>query len=136
MALVLFNQRLLLTFNIRKILWLFQLKISRNFASIHCSYYATLQYMKYVLANTDKRAIPYSSQDVRGQDSHNHILTEIVNRIDDYRNGRLFREDVRWLKSERKEADYTQRDFNQKESLECIDKAKGIICKLNQYFGL
>ena len=44
--------------------------------------------------------------------------------------------DVRWLKSERKEADYTQRDFNQKESLECIDKAKGIICKLNQYFGL
>ena len=92
--------------------------------------------MKYVLANTDKRAIPYSSQDVRGQDSHNHILTEIVNRIDDYRNGRLFREDVRWLKSERKEADYTQRDFNQKESLECIDKSKGIICKLNQYFGL
>lgn len=105
-------------------------------SSIHCSYYATLQYMKYVLANTDKRAIPYSSQDVRGQDSHNHILTEIVNRIDDYRNGRLFREDVRWLKSERKEADYTQRDFNQNESLECIDKAKGIICKLNQYFGL
>lgn len=105
-------------------------------SSIHCSYYATLQYMKYVLANTAKRGIPYYSQDVRGQDSHNHILTEIVDRIDNYRNGRSFRDEVKWLKSERKEADYTLRDFTQNESLECVDKAKGIICKLNQYFGL
>lgn len=98
--------------------------------------YATLQYMKYVLANTNKSCIPYSSQDVRGSDSHNHILTEIVNRIDNPRNGRSFKDEVKWLKSERKEADYTQRNFEQNESLECIDKAKGIICKLNQYFGL
>lgn len=105
-------------------------------SSIHCSYYATLQYMKYVLANTNKRCIPYSNQDDYGRDSHNHILTEIVNRIDNSRNGRFFREDVKLLKSERKDADYTQRDFTQDESLECIKMAKGIISKLNQYFGL
>lgn len=105
-------------------------------SSIHCSYYATLQYMKYVLATTTKRCIPYSSQDVRDKDSHNYILTEVVNRIDNPKNGRSFKDEVKWLKSERKEADYTQRDFTQNESLDCINKAKGIISKLNQYFGL
>ena len=105
-------------------------------SSIHCSYYATLQYMKFVLANTNKKPIPYSSQDVQGQDSHIAILNEIVNRIDNPKKGRAFRDEVKSLKSERKDADYTQRDFTQVESLDCINKANGIICKLKQYFGL
>lgn len=104
-------------------------------SSVHCSYYAVFQYMKYVLANTE-RCIPYSNQDSQGENSHNHILNEIVNRISNPRNGRNFKDGVKWLKSERKEADYTLRDIEQDECLECVDKAKGLISKLNQYFGL
>lgn len=104
-------------------------------SSVHCSYYAVFQYMKYVLANTE-RSILYPEQDNQGENSHNHILNEIVNRISNPRNGRYFKDEVKWLKSERKVADYTPRDIEQDECLECIDKAKGLISKLNQYFGL
>lgn len=105
-------------------------------SSVHCSYYAILQYMKYILANTSKSPIPYSSQNTKGQSSHIYILNEVLNRIDNLKSKRIIRDNVKWLKSERKEADYTQKTFDQEESLDCIDKAKGIISKLNQCFGL
>ena len=45
--------------------------------SVHCSYYAVLQYMKYMLNTTRTRAIPYEEQEYKGEDSHERIITEI-----------------------------------------------------------
>lgn len=110
-------------------------KVSGYNSSIHCSYYAVFQYMKFMLAHTDKRPLPYDKQDNNDKDSHEFVLTEIKNRINGTNNSRNFAQCVRWLKHQRKDADYTSRDFTADECLDCKEKAEGAISKLKQYFG-
>ncbi len=53
------------------------------FASIHCSYYAVFQYMKYILAHLVTRPYTYEQQDSNEKSgSHERILLEIQNRLE------------------------------------------------------
>ena len=104
-------------------------------SSVHCSYYAVLQYMKYKLANCEENPLPYDKQnDKKNGSSHEFILNEIKQRINNPYKAKGFMEKVRNLKKYRVEADYTQRDFTEEESLECKEQAEQAIKKLNQYF--
>lgn len=108
-------------------------------ASIHCSYYAVLQYMKYTLAHTDKEPLSYEEQDEqsKGKSSHEYIIVQIKQRIDRHRPkaAQEFAQTVRELKDMRIDADYSSRQFTVEESLECKQQAEGLIAKLKTYFG-
>ena len=108
-------------------------------ASIHCSYYAVLQYMKYILAHTDKEPLSYEEQDEhsKGKSSHEYIIVQIKQRIDRHRPkaAQEFAQTVRELKDMRIDADYSSRQFTVEESLECKQQAEGLIAKLKTYFG-
>ena len=106
-------------------------------SSVHCSYYAVFQYMKYMLANTTNKPIALVDQDAhKGDSSHEYILTEIKNRINkDPRTVRNFTETVRLLKNDRVDADYHLRNFTDIESITCKDYAVGLIANLKTYFG-
>ena len=106
-------------------------------ASIHCSYYAVLEYMKYMLANTDRNPISFEVQESNsGDSSHEYILGEIIGRIDHGKKAKKnFSQGVRFLKKERVDADYTQRKFSDIDALDCKQKAEGLITNLKTYFG-
>jgi len=105
-------------------------------SSVHCSYYAVLQYMKYMLCTTDKNPIPLSVQNSNNNiSSHEYIIQEVAIRINDNQQGRKFAQKVRDLKKERVQADYFETAFSDTESLDCIDKAKGLITNLKTFFG-
>ncbi len=112
-------------------------------ASIHCSYYAVLQYMKYMLAKTDKDPIPYTKQ-VAETDSSSHqflssshqfLIEEIQNRISNKDLRRQFNDGIRVLKRARIEADYTEKEFSLELGLMCKQNAQGLITKLKTNFG-
>lgn len=107
-----------------------------NTASIHCSYYAVLQYMKYILAHTDN-PISYheQTQQTKCQSSHEYVISEIKQRVSDPKKARDFTHDVRDLKKNRVDADYSERQFSLDESLECKEQANRLISKLKCYFG-
>lgn len=104
--------------------------------SVHCSYYAVFQYMKYALSKSTFRPIDYFTQDSHnGESSHEYILTEVKNRIQtNPRNLRSFTEGVRNLKQNRVDADYHLRNFSDIEGIECRDNAEKLIKNLNNYF--
>ena len=106
-------------------------------SSVHCSYYAVFQYMKYILAKTNRNPVSYEEQKkiTNREDSHEYIVKEIKNRINNPSKARDFLQATRVLKNNRKEADYELKAFSQDESLTCIDDAKGLIMKLKTYFG-
>lgn len=104
-------------------------------ASVHCSYYAVLQYMKYMLANTDKNPISYEGQNIDGGDTHRFILQEIRNRIKNSRNAASFVDGFRDLKQARVNADYTLQEFSADDSTDYHQKANGLITNLKTYFG-
>jgi hypothetical protein len=106
-------------------------------ASIHCSYYAVFQYMKYMLAHTDKNPISYTLQSdkTKGKDSHEYIIEQIKLRIPKPYEARDFAQDFRVLKNDRVAADYDTRQFDIEESLECKQRADRLITKLKTYFG-
>ena len=106
-------------------------------ASIHCSYYAVFQYMKYMLAHIENDPISYNQQKNESQDqgSHDYLIDQIKHRIRKPIDARDFAQDVRALKKERVDADYETRVFDLEESLECKQQAEGLISKLKRYFG-
>lgn len=104
-------------------------------ASIHCSYYAVFQYMKYILANLKERALSYEEQDEKRGDSHDYIIDEIRHRINPSKKGRDFAQQVRVLKSCRTIADYHLEQISQDDSLEQKLSAENLISKLKTYFG-
>ena len=96
--------------------------------SVHCSYYAVFQSMKYVLANTSINPIPLATQDF----PHGRVFSRVCS----FRNKeRRFAETVRFLKKECVDADYKSREFTDEESLDCLDRAKKIVADLKTYFG-
>lgn len=104
-------------------------------SSVHCSYYAVLEYMKYMLATTSNNPIPYINQCKTKQDSHEYILLEIQRRITNPKNARAFTASVRNLKQLRVLADYEVKAFTDIEGLDCKNKADGLISNLKTYFG-
>lgn len=105
--------------------------------SVHCSYYAVFQYMKYMLANTERNPITLEMQENNaGESSHEFIINKIKERLNTSpKKERNFTEGIRLLKKERVEADYTTRVFTDIESIECKDRANGLITNLRTYFG-
>lgn len=106
-------------------------------ASIHCSYYAVFQYMKYMLAHMDENPISYKTQSkkTKGKGSHEYIIGQIQQRIPEQYDKRDFAQDIRVLKNDRVAADYKTRLFDIEESLECNQRADILITKLKTYFG-
>lgn len=104
-------------------------------SSIHCSYYAVFQYMKYILAHTERDAISYEIQNEPRPESHDYIIDEIKYRINQLNKGRDFAQQVRVLKSYRTTADYHLESFSQDDSLEQKQSAENLIMKLKTYFG-
>ncbi len=100
--------------------------------SVHCSYYAVFQYMKYLLAEKAKSPVSYDIQDSHGEDSHKYILEEVKNRIGSIQNARSIAERVRNLRQQRVLADYKNKRFDQAESLGCKDEADAIIRNLTK----
>jgi hypothetical protein len=90
-----------------------------------------------MLANTSINPIPLATQDSHmGKSSHEYVLLEIKNRLQSSAcDERRFSETVRYLKKRRVDADYKSREFTDKESLDCLDKAKKIVADLKTYFG-
>lgn len=105
--------------------------------SVHCSYYAILQYMKYMLATTTVRPIPYAQQnDQPSMDSHTYILREVRSRLSNNTSIQVkFEQSVQNLRHLRVEADYTIKEFTAEESAEARQFADGIITKLKTFFG-
>ena len=103
--------------------------------SVHCSYYAVFQYMKYLLAEKADLPISYSSQDDNtGEDSHKYILQEIKNRIPNITAARNIGNRIKDLRQKRVLADYKNYIFSQDDSLDCFSEADAIIRNLKTLF--
>lgn len=101
--------------------------------SVHCSYYAVFQYMKYLLAEKAESPISYESQDAHtGEDSHKFILEEIKNRIASRNTARNIGERIKVLRHQRVLADYKDHIFDQADSLSCLSEADAIIRNLKK----
>lgn len=99
--------------------------------SIHCSYYAVFQYMKYLLAEKAKLPVSYSVQDnKKDEGSHQYILNEIKNRIENDDVARKLRDRILNLRQHRVNADYRPVVFTQEEALDCKAEADAIIKNL------
>ena len=72
--------------------------------SVHCSYYAVLMYMKYILAQTDRQPLSYEEQDeaANGKGSHEYVIEQIKRRIDRPGAGLDFAQGVNTLKKKKK----------------------------------
>lgn len=103
--------------------------------SVHCSYYAVLQYMKYMLAQTTDSPIPYDQQTSESSGVHEFLIHEIKNRINKKDLRRQFNEGIRELKQARVQADYYDKIFSIEDGLQCKKNAEGLIAKLKTNFG-
>ena len=104
--------------------------------SVHCSYYAVLQFMSYKLA-TANDPISYNEQNnnIHSQgSSHEYLLIEIKKRLLSInpKIAKDFQEDFRDLKAKRVDADYTQRQFNDEDGCDCKAQADRLIYKLKR----
>lgn len=98
--------------------------------SIHCSYYAVFQYVKYLLAEKAETRISYDDQNALGESSHQYILNEIKNRINNVNTARRVRERILSLRQYRIAADYRPKVFTQEEALNCNIEANAVIKQL------
>lgn len=104
-------------------------------ASIHCSYYAVLQYMKYLLHNLNKNKIEYEQQKTDKQGSHDFIYNEILKRFNgNPSNLKKYKEYFLSLKSHRVKADYTHETFLLEECSKCYNMAFNLIKILRNDF--
>lgn len=105
-------------------------------ASIHCSYYAVVQYMKHMLASDPLRPISLRDQDANagGADSHNYLITETARRLSQSAKcRRSFQQRVRNLKQLRVVADYKSTVLDQREGKRCLEEAKSLIKQFEDY---
>lgn len=108
--------------------------------SIHCSYYAVLQLMKYILDAHKDRRISYDEQRKKAESysggSHEFVLDEIGSRITcKPADWFTYKSKFRALKKCRVTADYEQYMFTLEESIDCRDMATGLISALRRYFN-
>ena len=103
-------------------------------SSIHCSYYALFQYMKYILNRQGLCSYAVQVQKTKAPGSHNNILKELRGHIKDAALSRKVRDSFRSLKNQRTEADYEINSMGLGESQMCLKEVHNRIAKLNQYF--
>lgn len=101
--------------------------------SVHCSYYGCLQYIKYIL--DDKNVCPYRIQNENRKDSHEFILSKLINAIKNHKTLRNVRTNFESLKDKRKRADYYEDIFEVDESLQAIEEARSIIYQVKNALG-
>ncbi len=105
-------------------------------ASIHCSYYAVVQYMKHTLASDPLSPISLRDQDANaaGAGSHNYLITETASRLSQSARCRhSFLQRVRNLKQLRVVADYSSTIVGQREGKRCLEEAKSLIKQFEDY---
>lgn len=107
-------------------------------ASIHCSYYAVFQFMKYTLDT--KGLCPYKEQDEsQGKSSHEAILSKLSdNWCSCSKEERKQFKNTFWLlKKARVEADYkVSKTFNEQEAEDMVAYAKSLIGTLQTVYNL
>ena len=106
--------------------------------SVHCSYYAVLQYMKYYLAVTTSSPISYDEQRKKacanGQ-SHEFLIDETQLHAQSTPSKiHTFIQSVRDLKKKRVEADYYEKVFTEDEALTCKEQAESLIRSLKDFY--
>lgn len=104
--------------------------------SIHCSYYAVFQYMKYFLAHVSQNPLSYEQQEMLPRvekSSHEVILVEVKNRLH-LRPCEIKQvaESIRDLKQARVRADYYTDIFSEEDALFRKAQAEGLIGKLKR----
>lgn len=107
--------------------------------SVHCSYYAVFQYMKYFLAHDSHNPLSYEQQDklpCENKSSHEVILEEVKHRLN-MKPGDLKKvtESIRDLKQARVRADYYTDIFSEDEALSRKAQAECLISKLKRQVG-
>ena len=109
------------------------------FASVHCSYYAVFQLMKFLLANLNNNPISYEKQVeiCSGNSSHEVIISKIRDNLPgkNYKKERELVEAIRVLKKQRGEADYSDAKFSIEECLDIKQNAEGLMSKLQSLFN-
>ena len=109
------------------------------FASVHCSYYAVFQFMKYLLANLKDDPISYETQAqiCSGNSSHEVILGKIRDLLPgkNPKKERNLVEAIHVLKKQRGEADYSNVKFTIEQCLDIKQNAEGLISKLQSLFN-
>lgn len=104
-------------------------------SSVHCSYYAILQMMKYALS--EKCKISYEKQnEKREQDSHLYIRNEILYQLSDPTAKALIKRKFDAARTLRRKADYLEDKIEDEDSLGMYDEAKILINKLKYEFVL
>lgn len=104
-------------------------------SSIHCSYYALFQYMKYILDHCG--LCTYKSQDkkTKAKGSHDNILKELNPHIKDIVLRFTVDTSFQCLKKQRAVADYKISPFGEVESQTCLDEVRDMIEQLKKYFN-
>ena len=105
-------------------------------SSIHCSYYALFQYMKYILDSRGLCSYAEQTDKTKTPGSHNNILEELRLHIEDAKLSRNVRNSCRSLKTRRTKADYEIIPMEQDESQICLNDVRNMIAQLNQYFNI
>ncbi len=108
------------------------------FVSVHCSYYAVLQMMKYLLAHVKQDPISYEDQELHSANgsSHENILLEITKRMgQNQQTERKFLQSFNFLRNKRKAADYTPARFTVEECADIKKLADGLLSNLKSYFN-
>lgn len=103
-------------------------------SSIHCSYYALFQYMKYILNSQGLCSYAVQDQNTNGPGSHHNILTELRKHIKDVALSRNVRDSFQNLKTQRTIADYQVTPIAQIDSQKCLDDVRDIIERLSKCF--
>lgn len=104
-------------------------------SSIHCSYYALFQYMKYVLDYRGFCNYPSQDKKTNTKGSHNNILEELRTHIKDVALSKRVRDSFRNLKRLRAVADYQVTPIVQVDSQKCLDDVHDIIEWLSKCFN-
>lgn len=107
------------------------------FVSVHCSYYAVLQMMKYLLAHVKQDPISYEEQEQHSANgsSHENILFETKQRMgQNQQTERKFLQSFNFLRNKRKAADYTPTRFTVEECADIKKTADGLLSNLKSYF--
>lgn len=105
-------------------------------SSVHCSYYALFQYMKYILDS--QGFCSYKEQDAKTntKGSHNSILKELELHIKDAELCWKVRHSFLLCKKLRGIADYQVTQVVQEESQKCLDDVRDIIEHLSKCFNI
>ncbi len=102
-------------------------------ASIHCSYYALLQFMIHLLV--DVKLPPTAMEDIINKgDTHMRIRDAIVLEIGSRAERVSFMTGFDMLKRMRVKADYTAEQFSQETCLELKEKSESLRNKAKSYF--